>query len=57
MEHMNTPNDPQRVTWPYVVLVVLLAAIGNGWSASDLRTLGYTLVALVSVGCWALRRE
>ncbi|SEO01367.1 hypothetical protein [Actinacidiphila rubida] len=44
------PPRSAPTTWPYVALVVLLSAIGNNWSPSGVRTLGYTLVALVAVG-------
>lgn len=36
-------------SWAYVVLAVLLAAIGNGWEPSDVRALGYVLVAVLAV--------
>ena len=45
-----SPNGGNPVTWPYVTLAVLLAAIGNHWSPSDVRALGYVLLALLAVG-------
>ena len=46
------PENPKgtHVTWPYIVLVVLLTAIGNNWSPEGIRTLGYVMVALIAVG-------
>jgi len=46
------PQQPggTPVSWPYVVLAVLLAAIGNHWAPEDVRALGYVLVALLAVG-------
>ncbi|MFE5685098.1 hypothetical protein [Streptomyces sp. NPDC056512] len=44
-------QHPSRKTtsWAYVVLAVLLAAIGNGWEPDDVRALGYVLVAVVTI--------
>jgi hypothetical protein len=45
-----SPNNGNPITWPYVALAVLLAAIGNHWSPDDVRALGYVLLALLAVG-------
>ncbi|MER5790932.1 hypothetical protein [Streptomyces sp. NPDC001980] len=49
------PVKPSGPGWPHLVLAVLLAAIGNGWSAAEVRTLGFVLLALVAVGAVASR--
>ncbi|NGN62867.1 hypothetical protein G5C51_02980 [Streptomyces sp. A7024] len=50
-----TPRKPSGPGWPYVVLSVLLAAIGNNWTPDEVRTLGYVLLAIVAVGYAASR--
>lgn len=43
------PRKPSGPGWPYVVLTVLLAAIGNNWTPGEVRTLGYVLLAIIAV--------
>jgi hypothetical protein len=50
-----SPNGAP-VSWPYVVLVVMLSAIGNNWSPEGVRMLAFALLALVAVGYVMKRR-
>lgn len=50
------PVKPSGPGWPYVVLTVLLTAIGNNWAPSDVRALGYVLLAVVAVA-YAVTRD
>ncbi|WP_329247633.1 hypothetical protein [Streptomyces canus] len=43
------PSKPSGPGWPYLVLTVLLTAIGNDWTPDEVRTLGYVLLAIVAV--------
>jgi hypothetical protein len=47
---VNQSPNGAPIAWPYVVLVVMLSAIGNDWAPADVRTLGYVLLALVGIG-------
>lgn len=50
------PFRPSGPGWPYVVLTVLLAALGNNWAPDEVRTLGYVLMVIVAVACAVPRR-
>lgn len=43
------PATPAGPSWPYIVLAVLLTAIGNNWAPADVEALGCALLALVAV--------
>ncbi|GAA3486046.1 hypothetical protein [Streptomyces cremeus] len=49
--------QPSWPGWPYVVLTVLLAAVGNDWTSGEVRTLGYVLVVIVAVASALPRRH
>ncbi|MEU9285203.1 hypothetical protein AB0D57_10870 [Streptomyces sp. NPDC048275] len=49
------PVKPSGPGWPYLVLTVLLTAIGNDWAPGEVRSLGYVLLALVAVAYAATR--
>ncbi|CAM5436284.1 hypothetical protein SAMN05428944_2768 [Streptomyces sp. 1222.5] len=51
---MRQPS-PKSPSWSYVVLAVLMAAIGAGWGPEDIRALGYMLLALLAIAYAAQR--
>jgi len=50
------PVRPTGPSWSYLVLTVLLVAIGNNWAPEEVRALGYVLLAFVTVA-YAVGRE
>jgi len=46
-----TPNSPQRQrpSWPYVAAAVLVLALQQGWSSTDVITLATCLLVLIAL--------